>query len=97
MLITIAIGSMGGGAFFVFNMPLPWMLGAIFANPVRYDPSQLYLSITVSSWLAYDKFVMCGLSLCCRYCMEHSTEWAADSSIAGYVAHRIVHPVRYCY
>ena len=32
MLITIAIGSMGGGAFFVLNLPLPWMLGAIFAT-----------------------------------------------------------------
>ena len=32
MLITIAIGSMGGGAFFVLNMPLPWMLGSIFAT-----------------------------------------------------------------
>ena len=48
MLITIAIGSMGGGAFFVLNLPLPWMLGAIFTTTLAaliklplFSPSQV--------------------------------------------------------
>jgi membrane AbrB-like protein len=48
MLITIAIGSMGGGAFFVLNLPLPWMLGAIFTTILAaliklplFSPSQV--------------------------------------------------------
>lgn len=32
MLSTIAIGAAGGGVFFALNMPLPWMLGSIFAT-----------------------------------------------------------------
>ena len=59
--------------------------------------SQVYLSITVLSWLAYDKFVMCGSILCCRYCVEHSASRATDLYIAHLVTHRIVHPVPYCY
>lgn len=48
MLITIAIGSMGGGAFFVLNLPLPWMLGAVFTTILAaliklplFSPSQV--------------------------------------------------------
>ena len=33
---------------------------------------QAWFSITARSWHTYDKFVMCGFSLCCRHCVEHS-------------------------
>ena len=31
-LMTLAIGAAGGSLFFFLNLPLPWMLGAMFAN-----------------------------------------------------------------
>lgn len=33
-LLTFAIGTMGGGLFFVLHLPLPWLLGALLATMI---------------------------------------------------------------
>ena len=70
---------------------------AVNSNSMEGLLHRSYFPITVLSWLAYDKFVMCGLSLCCRYCVEHSNNRATDLCIAHYVAHRIFRHIIYCF
>lgn len=51
-LMTLAVGAGGGFLFFILNLPLPWVLGAMFSNAVLAQATRFVPSLP-SAWRGY--------------------------------------------